>query len=121
MALRSHHLADCLGGRMLLDAMWIMGRMGDPILTQVWTAESDQTFADFGWSVASAGDVNGDGYGDVVVGAYLYDNGSEDEGRAYLYLGSMTGLGTIAAWTAESDQPATRFGSSVASAGDVNG
>jgi hypothetical protein len=55
----------------------------DPLLTaSSWTAESNQLDAGFGWSVASAGDVNGDGFGDVVVGAPYYDNGQTDEGRA---------------------------------------
>ena len=89
--------------------------------TAAWTAESNQPSAIFGWSVASAGDVNGDGYGDVVVGAYGFDNGETDEGRAFLYLGSASGLGATAAWTAESNQPSAIFGWSVASAGDVNG
>ena len=86
-----------------------------------WTAESDQAEAEFGYTVASAGDVNGDGYGDVVVGAYGYDNGSTNEGRAFVYLGSASGLGTSAAWSAESDQVNAQFGTSVASVGDVNG
>ena len=71
-------------------------------------------------SVASAGDVNGDGYGDVIVGAFEHDNGQTNEGRAYVYLGSAAGLGTVPAWTAESDRSGARFGISVATAGDVN-
>jgi hypothetical protein len=86
-----------------------------------WTAESDQAGALFGNSVASAGDVNGDGYGDVIVGAFGFDNGQTDEGRAFLYFGSAMGLSTTPAWTAESDQASAAFGVSVASAGDVNG
>jgi MYXO-CTERM domain-containing protein len=86
-----------------------------------WTAESNQANAFFGWPVASAGDVNGDGYGDVIVGAQNFDNGETDEGRAFVYLGSDTGLATAAAWTAESNQAGAAFGISVASAGDVNG
>ena len=86
-----------------------------------WTAESDQNGASFGYSVATAGDVNGDGYSDVIVGATLFDNGQTDEGRAFLYLGSGTGLSTGSAWTAESDQAGAQFGCSVATAGDVNG
>ena len=46
-----------------------------------WTAESDQAGAYFGRSVGTAGDVNGDGYADVIVGAPDYDNGQTDEGR----------------------------------------
>ena len=38
----------------------------------------------FGYSVAGAGDVNGDGYTDVIVGAY---NALSNTGRAYIYLG----------------------------------
>ena len=34
----------------------------------------------------SAGDVNGNGYSDVVVGAYLYDiSGTNNEGKAYVF------------------------------------
>jgi concanavalin A-like lectin/glucanase superfamily protein/FG-GAP repeat protein/Big-like domain-containing protein len=86
-----------------------------------WTAESDQALALFGHSVATAGDVNGDGYGDVIIGADGYDNGQTNEGRAFVYLGSASGLATSAAWTAESNQASAGFGASVATAGDVNG
>jgi hypothetical protein len=89
--------------------------------TPAWTAESDQASAEFGTSVATAGDVNGDGYADVIVGAYVYDNGQGNEGRAYVYTGSASGLGAVAVWTAESDQASAQFGVSVATAGDVDG
>ena len=86
-----------------------------------WTAEVNQVDAWFGFSVGSAGDVNGDGYADLLIGAPLYDGGQVDEGRAYLYYGSPAGPGTKALWTAESNQADARFGWSVAGAGDVNG
>jgi hypothetical protein len=86
-----------------------------------WTVESDQPNARFGIWVSSAGDVNGDGYSDVIVGAYQYDNGEEDEGRAYAYYGSAIGLDTIPDWTAECDDAYAHFGSCVSTAGDVNG
>jgi hypothetical protein len=85
-----------------------------------WTVESDQAGAQLGHSVATAGDVNGDGYSDVILGSNQYDNGSADEGRAFVYLGSSTGLATSPAWTAESDQSVAQFGRSVSTAGDVN-
>lgn len=85
-----------------------------------WTAESDQVASVFGYSVASAGDVNNDGYGDVIIGAPLYDNGQTDEGRAFVYLGSSAGLASTPAWTAESNQTYAEFGHSVAAAGNVN-
>ena len=94
----------------------------DPLVTSPsWTAESDQAAAFFGVSVGTAGDVNGDGYSDVIVGAYAYDNGQTTEGRAFVYHGSLIGLTTGSAnWTAESDQAGARFGHSVGTAGDVN-
>ena len=73
-------------------------------------------YSDFGSSVASAGDVNGDGYGDVIVGA----NG--DAGGVYVYLGSATGLASTPAVTLiNPDGVLGEVGGSVASAGDVNG
>jgi hypothetical protein len=89
--------------------------------TPAWTAESNQASAGLGISVASAGDTNGDGFSDVVVGASSFDNGQSDEGRVFVYLGSSNGLSPTAAWTAESDQVGAAFGSTVAGAGDVNG
>ncbi len=86
-----------------------------------WTSESNQADAGFGKSVSTAGDVNGDGYDDVIIGAPFYDNGEIDEGKAFLYLGSPIGLLPIAIWTAESNQASAQFGWSVSTAGDVNG
>ncbi len=93
----------------------------DLATSSTWTAESDQAEAQFGVSVGTAGDVNGDGYSDVIVGATYYDNGQTDEGRAFVYHGSSTGLDTSPNWTAESNQVSAYFGNSVGTAGDVNG
>ncbi|MEQ1505787.1 MAG: VCBS repeat-containing protein, partial [Myxococcota bacterium] len=50
-------------------------------------------FADyFGTSVASAGDVDGDGFDDVVIGAEYGDPSGASTGAAHLFLGSATGL-----------------------------
>jgi hypothetical protein len=85
-----------------------------------WSAESHQNESDFGDAVAAAGDVNGDGYSDVIVGANRYDSGQEDEGRVFVYYGSEAGLSKTPNWTAEGDQAFAYFGGSVATAGDVN-
>jgi hypothetical protein len=61
----------------------------DPLATSAgWSAESDQGDAYFGYSVGTAGDVNGDGYSDVIVGSPYYDNGQVNEGRAFGYYGN---------------------------------
>ena len=50
-----------------------------------------------------AGDVNGDGFADVIVGADLHDGGQQDEGRAYVYHGSRDGLSPAPDWIAEGE------------------
>jgi hypothetical protein len=85
----------------------------------VWTGESNQVDAELGGG-APAGDVNGDGFGDIIVSAPLYDGPYQDGGRAWVYFGSPSGLSPTAGWTASGDQAFCKFGSAVASAGDVN-
>ncbi len=81
---------------------------------------STEASALLGWSVASAGDVNLDGFEDVIVGATGCSHPEVDEGCAYVYLGSSAGLSTTPAWSAESNQKYAGFGYTVGSAGDVN-
>jgi hypothetical protein len=87
--------------------------------------EADDDLA--GWSVAGAGDVNGDGYGDLLIGAQGNDDSGSAAGAAYLVLGGPDGWGLgkglgqsqIRQYSGEvaNDQS----GYSVAGAGDVNG
>ena len=88
-----------------------------------WKVVGDQPGAIFGTSAAAAGDVNGDGYDDVIVGAPLRKNdlpdGTRPEGAAFLYFGSETGLSLWAGWKARGDRARTDFGWSVGTAGRV--
>jgi hypothetical protein len=72
----------------------------------------------FGASIAGAGDVNGDGYADLVVGAPGVT--ATDNGRAYLYFGGPDGPGRIPSIILPAPSNG-RFGTSVAGAGDVDG
>ena len=86
--------------------------------TTTWTADSAYNF--FGVWVSGAGDTNGDGYADVIVGNYG-DGATTYVGRAFVYEGSAAGLATapVASWTGEADND--DFGICVSGAGDVNG
>jgi len=70
----------------------------------------------FGFSVASAGDFNGDGYADIIVGA----RGAAPSGRAFIYYGGPS-LDETPDVTLIGETTASWFGNSVAPAGDVNG
>jgi hypothetical protein len=94
----------------------------DPLLsTASWTVTDTQIGSSFGAAVSTAGDVNGDGYSDVVVGAAEHENGQSEEGRVFLYLGSALGLSTSHAQSLEINVNDAFFGQAVAAAGDVNG
>jgi hypothetical protein len=71
----------------------------DPLATSPsWIGETNQPVAHFGWSVATAGDVNGDNYSDIIVGAPLWDSNSTDSGVVFVYHGSPSGLAANWAW-----------------------
>ena len=86
-----------------------------------WTIEIDREVSRLGIAVASAGDVNGDGYGDVIIGAegYLVELG--DIGSVFVYHGSPSGPGSSYAWAARGDPLTGALGKCVAGAGDFNG
>jgi len=73
----------------------------------------------FGYASASVGDVNGDGFPDILVGAYGNDAGGLNTGRAYLFFGGPGADNTPdLVWTGGSGR---YLGMGVAGAGDVNG
>ena len=79
-----------------------------------------QESAHFGDAVAGAGDVNGDGTPDFLVGAYLQDvGGNEYQGRAFAFSGADGTL--LQTLDTPLPQEGAHFGSAVAGAGDVNG
>lgn len=86
-----------------------------------WQVVSDQAGSQLGQSVAAAGDVNGDGFGDLIAGAPWYSLADGSGGAAFAYFGSPAGPGPGADWAAGGVGVTDLFGLAVASAGDVNG
>src|SRR6185503_1518067 len=77
--------------------------------TMVGEAVDDQ----LGYSIAGVGDLNGDGFADLAIGAPLNDEGADQAGRAYVIFGTTQmdmSPGIVLTGTASGD----RFGSSVA-------
>ena len=83
-----------------------------------------------GYSVSSAGDVNGDGYDDLIIGADQADPGGSASGEAYVVYGGATGSDLVLdrstldgtnGFTLTGADAFDRAGFSVSSAGDVNG
>ncbi|WP_170113253.1 beta strand repeat-containing protein [Ahniella affigens] len=84
------------------------------------TYQINQASADFGRSVSGGGDLNGDGYSDILIGAPLYDDGQTDEGGAFVYFGGAT-PDNVSDLTITSNQAAAQLGFRVASIGDADG
>ena len=83
-----------------------------------------------GYSVASAGDVNGDGFADLIVGAFRADTPQGESGASYVVFGKASGFAADFDLSGLDGSNGFRLygaaagdysGSSVASAGDVNG
>ena len=124
--------AGALGAVMLTGVVQIPAQaaLSSPVdlLTQAnitldGAAENDRS----GSSVAGAGDVNGDGKADVIIGAPRADPNGSNSGSSYVVYGSGTptdiDLNYLGAAGFRIDGAAAndRSGSSVAGAGDVNG
>jgi hypothetical protein len=99
------------------DAGWagiFLGPGGFP----VYELTGDSTGDLFGWSVAGAGDVDGDGSDDVIVGAIGADpNGFDYAGSAFL----LSGADRSVIFRAEGSGSLHELGYVVGGAGDVNG
>ena len=82
-----------------------------------------------GISVASAGDINGDGYADQIVGAFGFNQSTSHSGAAYVVFGKASGFAAVTDLSTLDGTTGFRLtgaagdyaGYSVASAGDVNG
>ncbi len=99
--------------------VWKNTGVWPPVLSQ--TIEVNIAGAALGGSVAAAGDVERDGFDDVIAGAPGYDSGGVDQGRIYVFDGGPAGLVAAPAFQASWGQAGGQLGGNVDGAGDVNG
>ena len=94
----------------------------------VINGESERDYA--GSSASGAGDINGDGIDDIVIGAFRADPNGNFSGRSYVVFGTLANrpaainlndLDGINGFTVNGEAPGDYFGASVSSAGDFNG
>lgn len=76
-----------------------------------------------GWSVARAGDLDGDGLTDLLIGAIGHCAGGYDAGAAYAVLGPVSGTGALADADGKrvGEGLESHAGEALSSAGDVDG
>ena len=86
--------------------------------TLIWQFDGQFYIDLLGYSASGAGDVDGDGFDDLIVGAFRADPGGlSDAGSAYVYSGAT---GTLI-WQFDGQADGDELGRCVSGAGDVNG
>ncbi len=96
--------------------------------------DGERAYDESGYSVSSAGDINGDGYDDIIIGAYGADsNGNFNSGSTYVVFGKESGFNEVMelsdiargdgsdGFRIDGENQYDYSGQSVSSAGDFNG
>jgi hypothetical protein len=85
---------------------------------RVWEMNQQGTL--FGYAVAGTGDLNGDGYDDIVIGEPLNSSNSLGEGMVWLFEGGPNGSAANPIVTMVGGQANVRFGTAFGGAGDID-
>ena len=109
---------------LLASVVWVPAELAaqNPLFFTVVTLDhpNPQAGALFGFTLAGVGDLNGDGVGDLLVGAPRQDvGGNTFQGQAYVFSGADGSL----LWTLDHPNPQAfaQFGRALAGVGDLNG
>ena len=106
--------ADLIVGVPLNNSVRVFSGVDGSVLYNFF---GDSTGDLFGRKVSGAGDVNGDGFDDLIVGAPLDDNNGQNSGIARVF----SGVDGSVLYSFEGDSANDGFGRPVSGAGDVNG
>lgn len=112
------HLNDAGGNNAGRAYIYFGGPIMNNVADIILTGPGADNF--FGYSVNDAGDVNGDGFADVIVGAYMNNTNGVGTGRAFIYYGGSI-MNNVADVTMTGTASGDNFGVSVSTAGDING
>lgn len=113
---------DELGYKAGAAYLWLGSSSGPSLEPMQRVLASDGNMRDyFGLYLSGAGDTDGDGYDDVIVGASGHDGQGSNSGAAYVFHGSPSGLVDELKLAPEELGSGASFASMVASAGDVDG
>jgi hypothetical protein len=86
-----------------------------------WAMVGEGVGDNMGYSHGSAGDIDGDGFGDLLVGAKYNAQAGRAAGKAWAFLGSAKGIRGAAPWIQRGEGENAMYANRLYSAGDVNG
>lgn len=92
----------------------------DPLIDANWMVSGGADSLKLGYVVENGGDINGDGFDDVIVGVPFEPDTSSSVGRIEVYFGSATGLSTTPSFTRMGVQTGAQYGYAIAGGGDIN-
>jgi hypothetical protein len=103
-------------------ALLFLGGPGGPGASPAVELVGTRILGYFGSALAGAGDVNGDGYADVIVGEpSSFGGGPSEVGAAYVHHGGPAGLDPVAARRIVGAELRDALGGAVAGGGDLDG
>jgi hypothetical protein len=85
-----------------------------------WHDDGDLIAARFGSAVAVPGDVNDDGYDDILIGVPGYTRDQPQEGTALVYFGTPAGALPWPGWSADGNKAEAGLGATVAGVAHAN-
>ena len=100
--------ATCFSGH------WIATDI-EPVVLHFWFGATD--YLEFGVSVDGAGDVDADGYADVIVGSWMDDSAAMNAGRVHVFSGKTGG----SLYSIGGSEAFEMLGYSVSGCGDLDG